>query len=117
VNKEIPVIYGDGNQYRDFVYVADVVRANLHAASSSGACGKVINVGTGGSVRINQLWRIVARMAGSESDPEYRPSRPGDILESVAEIGCAEKFLGYQPKYSFEEGLEMTFRWYVDNLK
>lgn len=112
VRDELPTIYGDGDQYRDFVYVADVVGANLQAALAENISGVVINVGTGGSVTINQLWKSIARLAGVESKPVRAPERPGDIQESVADISRARQMLEFEPKYSFQEGLEKTWEWY-----
>ncbi len=116
VNNEAPIIYGDGNQYRDFVFVKDVVKANILSASKDNACGKEINVGTGRFVKINNLWDMVGQMAGTRIKPEYMPARPGDIIQSVADIGRAEKGMGYGPEYSFEKGLEITFKWYKEVL-
>jgi nucleoside-diphosphate-sugar epimerase len=112
VRDELPTIYGDGDQYRDFVYVADVVGANLQAALAENISGVVINVGTGGSVTINQLWKSIARLAGVESKPVRAPERPGDIQKSVADISRARQMLEFEPKYSFQEGLEKTWEWY-----
>lgn len=111
-SKEPPVIYGDGNQYRDFIFVKDVVRANLLAAKTDDANGKIFNVGTGGFIRINSLWEMICHISGFYLKPEYKQSRPGDILESVANIDRAKSVLGFEPEYSFEKGLEITFKWY-----
>jgi len=73
---------------------------------------KVFNVGTGGYVRINQLWEMICRIAGFNIEPKYEQSRPGDILESVANIDQIKLALGFKPEYSFEKGLEITFKWY-----
>ena len=113
VSNSTPVIYGDGNQYRDFIFVADVVRANLLAAGTDEAGGKIFNIGTGDFVRINELWEMISRQADCKIKPEYKPSRPGDILESVANIDSATKILGFEPEYSFEQGLEITFNYYT----
>jgi len=113
-SKEPPVIYGDGNQYRDFVFVKDVVRFNLMAASADKASGKIFNVGTGRFIRINRLWEMISHLAGQNITPEYEPARPGDILESVADIDYAGKTLGFEPDCSFEKGLEETFEWYMN---
>lgn len=110
--KEKPLIFGDGEQYRDFVFVRDVVQANLLAASRPEASGKRINVGTGKFVRINELWEMISHMAQLELEPEYAPPRAGDIPESVANISLAESLLGFEQKYSFEKGLKATFEWY-----
>lgn len=112
VLKEMPVIYGDGTQSRDFVFVKDVVKANLLAASVRQAEGKTFNIGTGKSVTIRQLWEIIAGMAGFHIEPAYHSPRPGDIRESLANIDQAKAFLGFHPDYSFEKGLESTFEWY-----
>ena len=113
-SNKTPVIYGDGNQYRDFVYVKDVVRFNLLAASEDEAIGKTFNVGTGKFTRINRLWEMIQRLEGFNIEPEYERARPGDILESVASIDYAKKTLGFEPEVSFEKGLKETFDWYQD---
>jgi len=114
VSKEAPVIYGDGKQYRDFVFVNDVVRANLLAASTDGTSGKIFNIGTGKYVTIDRLWELTCDLCSLNIKPEYKPPRPGDIVESVANIDHSEKVLGFNPKYSFEKGLEITLNWYKD---
>ncbi len=116
VRGELPTIYGDGEQYRDFVYVADVVRANLRAAYRKGITGEVVNVGTGRSVAINQLWKSVAKLAGVAGDPLKVAARSGDIRESIADISRARAILDYEPKYSFLEGLEQTWEWYKSGI-
>ena len=113
-SKKTPVIYGDGNQYRDFVFVKDVVRFNLLAANSDEAIGKTFNVGTGKFTRINRLWEMIRRLEGSNIEPEYERARPGDIRESVASIDYATKTLGFEPEVSFENGLKETFDWYMN---
>ena len=112
VSKEAPVIYGSGNQYRDFVFVDDVVKANLLAAIAEGASGEVFNIGTGKYVTIDRLWKMTCDLCSLNIKPEYKPPRPGDIVESVASINQAKTVLGFNPKYSFEEGLKITFGWY-----
>jgi len=113
-SKKTPVIYGDGNQYRDFVFVKDVVRFNLLAASSDEAIGKTFNVGTGNVTRISRLWEMIRRIEGFNIEPEYERARPGDIRESVASIDYAKKTLGFKPEVSFENGLKETFDWYMN---
>ncbi len=112
-SKNPPVIYGNGNQYRDFIFVKDVVRFNLLAADTDKANGKIFNVGTGRFIRINRLWEIISNLAGINITPEYEPPRAGDILESVASIDRAKKELGFEPDYSFEKGLKETFNYYL----
>jgi nucleoside-diphosphate-sugar epimerase len=107
-----PIIHGDGLQYRDFIYVKDVVRANLLAATVDNADGEVFNIGTGRFVRVSQLWETIARLAGVDLPPVLEKRRAGDILESVADIQKAGLLLGFEPVYGFEEGLKKTFEWY-----
>jgi len=114
VSKEAPVIYGSGNQYRDFIFVDDVVRTNLLAAIAEGANGEVFNIGTGKYVTINRLWKMTCGLCSLNIKPEYKPPRPGDIVESVASIDQAKTVLGFNPEYSFEKGLKVTFDWYKD---
>jgi len=113
-DKKTPVIYGDGNQYRDFIFVKDVVKANLLAANGSEAKGKIFNIGTGRYISVNELWKKISQLAGNNVKPKYEPFRSGDIRESVANIDHAKKVLGFEPEYSFEKGLKETFEWYMD---
>lgn len=108
-----PVIYGDGEQTRDFIYVQDVVAANLRAATARGAAGKTFNVGTGCTITVNRLWQQVAELAGLALAPEYKGARDGDILHSVAAIDAARRHLGFSPAVRFEDGLANTYRWYL----
>ncbi len=109
---ESPLIYGDGRQFRDFVFVKDVVHANLLAAGLEKSDKNVFNIGTGSYIRINKLWDMVCRLSGASIEAEYAPPRAGDILESVANIDNAKKILGFEPEYAFEKGIEKTFEWY-----
>jgi len=109
-----PVIYGDGEQTRDFVYVGDVVAANLGAATARDAAGRTFNIGTGRTITINRLWQRVAELAGIDLVPEYQAARDGDILHSVAAIEAARRHLGFTPAVPFEDGLADTYRWYVN---
>jgi len=107
-----PIIYGNGHQTRDFVFVKDVVQANLLAATSEAAPGQVFNVGTSDSVEINALWYKIARLAQCKVEPEYADPRPGDIVHSLAGIQKARERLGFRPSVSFDDGLAQTFSWY-----
>ena len=110
-----PVIYGQGRQTRDFVFVKDVVQANLMAAEMQDAAGQVYNVGTGDSVEINVLWEKIAGLAHCRLIPEYAPARPGDIVHSLAGIRKIQDSLGFRPSVTFDEGLSLTFAWYEQN--
>jgi nucleoside-diphosphate-sugar epimerase len=109
---ERPTIYGDGEQSRDFIYVADVVRANLTAAASAAAAGEAMNVAGGAGTTVNALFAAVNDVLGTRLKARYAPSRPGDILHSMADISKARRLMGYAPSLSFREGLAKTVAWY-----
>jgi UDP-glucose 4-epimerase len=112
VANQAPVIYGDGSQSRDFVYVKDVVKALILAAGSDDAAAGPVNIGTGSAVAISRLWDLIASLAGRHPAPAYAPARAGDILHSLACIDRAEALLGYKPDFSLEQGLAATLEWY-----
>jgi UDP-glucose 4-epimerase len=110
----VPTIYGDGEQSRDFTYVANVVDANLLASESERGVGEVMNVACGVTVTLNELYERIKDLTGSETEPEYADSRPGDVKHSFADIGKARELLGFDPAVSFEEGLQRTVDWFRD---
>ena len=112
LRNEPPVIYGDGEQSRDFTYVANVVDETLRACEAAGASGRVFNGGTGARITLNQVIKLLAKITAKEIRPAYEPARVGDIRDSQAEISLARKVLGYEPKVLFEEGLRRTWEWY-----
>jgi UDP-glucose 4-epimerase len=107
-----PIIYGNGKQSRDFIYVKDVVKANLLAATVAPAKGESVNIGTAQSIHINQLWEMICSLSGITVTPQYQPKRPGDIYASVACVDYAKSLLGFEIGYPFETGLELTYQWY-----
>jgi nucleoside-diphosphate-sugar epimerase len=107
-----PVIYGDGEQTRDFTFVDNAVQANLLACEAPTASGGVFNVGTGSRVSLNQTLEYLRRISGKKLQAKYDPPRDGDIRDSQADISRARQVLGYEPTVMFEEGLERTFEWY-----
>jgi nucleoside-diphosphate-sugar epimerase len=107
-----PVVFGDGEQTRDFTYVENAVQANLLACEAPNASGKVFNVGTGGRTSLNEVLRALERITGKNLEVKYEPPRDGDIRDSQADISQAKEFLNYDPQVSFEEGLVRTFDWY-----
>ena len=110
---EQPVIYGDGEQSRDFTYIANVVEANLRAAESNAAVGKVINIANGVSVTINELLDSLKSLTNRlEVAAEYAPARTGDVLHSLADLTLAQSALGYSPRIGLEEGLRRTLDWW-----
>jgi UDP-glucose 4-epimerase len=112
LSAEPPVIYGNGRQSRDFVFVGDVVQALIAAAQSSSAPGRVFNVGTGKAVTISGLWEMIAALSGSGAKPVHQPARPGDILHSLSAIDSARAGLGFVQRVSLEGGLRLTLDWY-----
>jgi UDP-glucose 4-epimerase len=110
-----PVIYGDGEQVRDFVYVGDVVRANVAALTVPAREPVVVNISTGRGTTVNALWRALAAIAQSGVGPYHEPARAGDILRSVLDPGRAGAVLGWQPQVTLEDGLRRTWHWFVDN--
>jgi len=107
-----PLVFGDGEQTRDFTYVDNAVQANLLACEAPNASGKVFNVGVGGRVSLNEVLRELAKITGKTLAAKYEPPRDGDIRDSQADISQARETLGYDPPVSFEEGLARTFEWY-----
>jgi nucleoside-diphosphate-sugar epimerase len=107
-----PTIHGDGEQTRDFTYVENVARANFAATEKPEAAGSVYNIGCATRVSVNELWRVMAELSGSDLEPRYTPSRSGDVPHSLADIGRARKDLGYEPEVDLREGLCRTLSYY-----
>jgi UDP-N-acetylglucosamine/UDP-N-acetyl-alpha-D-glucosaminouronate 4-epimerase len=106
-----PLIYGDGEQTRDFTYVANVVDGVLRASESPDVSGEVINVATGGRISLNELLRTMNRILGTETHAIYLDVRAGDVRDSQADITKARQLLGYAPLVDLEEGLRHTIDW------
>jgi nucleoside-diphosphate-sugar epimerase len=104
-----PTVYGDGEQSRDFIYVENVVEANLLAAETKGAPGLAINIGTGNRYTLNQTLALLEKITGRPARPKSADTREGDIRDSQADIGLAQSALGYRPGVGFEEGLARTW--------
>ena len=107
-----PTIYGDGEQTRDFTYVANVVDGVLRACEAPDANGEVINVATGGRISLNTLFETMRRLIGVDVEPVYADERQGDVRDSQADISKAQRILGYNPTVPFEDGLRLTVEWY-----
>ena len=101
-------IYGDGEQSRDFTYVANVVEANLMAAEAEGAAGTVLNIAAGGSETVNTLADTIGRFLDLPVERSYAPERPGDVKQSWADVQLARETIGFEPRVGFEEGLRRT---------
>jgi len=110
-------INGDGMQTRDFVYVEDVVQANIQAClADSLYSGEVFNIACGNEISILDLYKCIADALEIEREPVFAPAVKGDIRNSRADISKAEKMLGYKPKYSFDEGIKASVWWYKENI-
>jgi UDP-glucose 4-epimerase len=112
VVRRAPVIFGDGEQSRDFTYVEDVVDLNLRAARANGVSGNMYNGGNGERITLNEAWRTVQSIEGVTIPPTYGPPRAGDVHDSQADTTAAVADLGLAPRFSFEEGLRLTIAWY-----
>jgi nucleoside-diphosphate-sugar epimerase len=109
---ESPVIYGDGEQSRDFTYIDNAVEANILAARSQTAAGRVINVACGARFSLNQLVQRLQDLTHAAKGATYAPRRAGDVLHSQGDISLASQVLGYNPRMTFEQGLEATVEWF-----
>ena len=109
-----PTIFGDGETSRDFTHVQNVVEANLAAADEDAAAGRVLNIAIGSSHTLNELVATLRRLIGAELEAEYTDPRPGDVVESLADISRARELIGYDPRVEFEDGLRRTIDWIAD---
>jgi len=113
LSDERPVIFGDGEQSRDFTYIDNVVAANLSAASAKDAAGKTINIANGQRITLNELLAELKDLTGKQDvTADYRDPRIGDVRHSLADITLAQKFLGYESKVDLREGLQRTIDWW-----
>lgn len=114
-----PVIFGDGKQSRDFVFVSDVVQANLKAAEAPAdqAAGRVFNIGSGRKTTLLDLVSNLGKLLDVSAKPKFDKERPGDVRESLADISEAAKHIGYQPQIDFEEGLRLSIDYYRSLVK
>lgn len=118
LKKEPPTIYGDGGQTRDFTFVRNAVEANLLSLEARDAKGEVFNIASGRAVSINELAKVIRELVGAnEIEPQHGPPRPGDVRHSWADISKARSVLGYEPKWSLEEGLRATIEWFREKLE
>ena len=113
---ESPVIYGDGEQTRDFTYVKDVVKANLLAMRNKSIGHDIFNIAYGKAISINDLLRKICEIVGRDVKPEYAEPRKGDIKHSLADIQKAKEKLGYEPEYDIDKGLKETVEWFRRRL-
>jgi UDP-glucose 4-epimerase len=116
---EQPTIHGDGNQTRDFTFVANVVHANLLAcaAPAQSVAGRMFNIACSANVSLNRTFELLKNMTGFQGEPIYAPERAGDVHDSLADISAANDAIGYAPIVMFEEGLRRTVEWYRSREK
>ena len=111
--KTRPIIYGDGEQTRDFTYVTNVVDGVIRAVETPGVAGHVFNVATNSRISLNQLLATLNKIFGSNLEPIYKDARRGDVRDSQADISKAARMLGYKPIVGLEEGLRETVKWFT----
>ena len=115
---ETPTINGDGRQSRDFTYIDNVIEANLRACKAgSEAAGEAFNIGAGGRLYLTDMYEQLCKALGVTVEPNFGPSRAGDVRDSNADISKAKKMLGYDPSYDFEKGIGLAIDWYREYLK
>jgi nucleoside-diphosphate-sugar epimerase len=107
-----PVIHGDGEQSRDFTYVANVVEANLKAAHAHDVSGQVLNLGNGVRTSVNDLAKTLMKLTNKDIEPVHEEERPGDVRHSIADISRARALLDYTPRVSLDDGLLRTIEWF-----
>ena len=112
---EKPVIFGDGNQSRDFTFVDNVVSANLLAVKSEKGLGEVFNIACEGETSLNELIKLLKEISRKNIEPEYKETRVGDVVYSRADISKAKELLNYEPLVDIKEGLKKTFHWYEES--
>jgi len=115
LEKTVPVVFGDGEQTRDFTHIDNVVQANLLACEAPAASGKAINIGTGARISLNQTLQLLLEISGNQVQAKYEPSRDGDIRDSQADIALSRELLKYEPTVDFAAGLRHTFDWYKES--
>lgn len=117
MNGETPTINGDGKQSRDFTYIDNVIEANLKAClAPHEAAGEAFNIAYGGREFLIDIYYGLTKALGVNIEPNFGPDRKGDIKHSNADISKAKKLLGYDPDYSFEDGIQLAIDWYKENL-
>ena len=115
---ESPIIYGDGEQTRDFCFIQNVCQANWQAAVAPAelCTGQAINIACNRSTSLNQILELLRKLLHCDPNPSYRSERPGDVRDSLADYSLAQELIGYEPEVYFEEGLTRAIDWYRKNL-
>ncbi|MCI0697251.1 SDR family oxidoreductase [candidate division KSB1 bacterium] len=117
MNDQSPIVYGDGEQSRDFTYVDNVVLANLLACTAAATPGHAMNIACGDRYSLNTLLQLLAEIMGKKAQPVYETDRPGDVKHSMASIERAQRLLGFSPAINFKEGLKRTVAWFLQSSR
>ena len=113
---ESPIIYGDGEQTRDYIYVTETADATIQIYNQKNTRGKLLNVGSGKETSINALVKTIMMLLGSDKPIIYEKPRPGDVKRHIADISLAKKLINFKQKIDLEEGMKWTLDWYTKNL-
>jgi nucleoside-diphosphate-sugar epimerase len=114
IGRERPIVFGDGEQTRDFCFIDNAVQANLLAAATPRPLrGEVVNIACGERTSLNQLLSYIGELAGRRLEPDYRPARPGDVRDSLADISAARALIGYEPMVDLRSGLQRAYEAFV----
>ena len=116
MNNDDLVIYGDGEQTRDFIYVKDTANASIKVHDSSNSRGKVLNVASGKEISMNKIVKTITALMNYNKEIIYKDARPGDVRRHLADISLAKQLIEFEPKASFEEGIKETVEWYKKNM-
>lgn len=111
-----PIIFGDGEQTRDYIYVTDTAKAMVDIYNNRNTRGKIINIASGKEISINELIRWISAIMGYNESPVYKEERIGDVRRHLADITLAKKLIGFKPSIGIEEGLKKTIDWYISAL-
>ena len=117
LNNEAPVIYGDGKQTRDYLYVTDTTNATIDVYNSKNTRNKVLNIASGKEISIETLVNIIAKYLNCDKAIVYEQERPGDVRRHIANIYLAEDLINFKPTVSLGEGLRLTVEWYLKNME
>jgi len=115
LNNEQPIVFGNGEQTRDFTYIDDAIEANLRLLNINEGYGEALNIGSGRRVTINYVIDVLKNLVNSNIEPKYIEPVKGDVKDTLANINKAKKIMRYEPKISLEEGLRKFVDWYKDN--
>jgi UDP-glucose 4-epimerase len=114
---EPPIIYGDGKQTRDYIFVRDTAQAAIDVYESEKTRGRVLNIASGKEVSINHLVKVICQEMGFKGEVRHEPERPGDVRRHVADISLSKKLIGFEPKTPLEDGMKETIEWYKRNIQ